>query len=119
MSRSDSYLDDSGEPVRRKATAGGRPIDNAHTRDRRARAQQMRDAAEEILRRFPPGCLIAYGRHRIRFLEVRESGRDATVRLVRYHVVGCTNPSGSPRVFSTRATTFLKLIGNTQPEIKA
>lgn len=116
MSRSDSYIDDSGESVRRKSTAGGRPIDNSRTRDRRVLAQQMLDAAEEVERRFPAGCTVQLPGMRLRILGVRESGRDATVKLVRYNVVGRNNLSGSPRAYSARATTFLKLAGDARPE---
>jgi hypothetical protein len=115
MSRSDSYIDDSGEVVRRKATAGGGPPDYK-IRDRRVVAQQMLDAAEEIQRRFPANCLIPYGKQQLRFLSVRESGRDATIKTVRYNVLGHNNLSGSPRVFAARATTFLKLVGDARPE---
>jgi hypothetical protein len=118
MSRNDSYIDDGGEEVRRKATAGGGPWD-PRTWDRRVVTQQMLDAAEEIQQRFPPNCLIPYGKQQLRFLDVRESGRDATIKLVRYNVLGHNNLSGSPRVFTTRATTFLKLIGDARPETES
>jgi hypothetical protein len=104
------YIDDSGEWVRRKATAEGGHARSYNELARREYRMILAERAREFATRFPDGWWIQLPGQRIQIINLA-LGQQADTQIVRYHVAGDHTVSGSRRIHRMPLTPFLKMVG--------
>jgi hypothetical protein len=109
-----SYIDDSGEVVRRKATAEGGHARDFKELEGRECGPKMAELSRQVERRFPNGCSVKVNDQRLMIINV-VTAHDGWTRVVRYRVVGVYNPSGSLKIHRMIVPTFLRMVKDAKP----
>lgn len=112
------YIDDSGEPVRRKATIGdGRSTRGSYDRNVQDRKMILAEQFREMERRFPDGCKVQLPDQQIQVVNVVPGANDCE-RVVRYHVIGdhARRSKQKLRIHRMSVLGFLRMVKDAKAE---